>query len=434
MSDYVNPRSLGSEVDVDAVVVGAGVTGIYQLHRLREAGLRVLALEAADSIGGTWRWNRYPGCRLDSESYSYGYFFSQELWEEWNWSEHFVTQPELERYMNFVVEKFDLAPHIRLNSKVTAASFDDEHNVWTVNVNGSEIIRSRHIILATGQLSTPFEPQVKGKESFQGQMYHTFEWPADGVDLTGKRVAVMGAGSTGVQLAPVIAEQVEELIMFQRTANWCTPLNNGPITEDEQREIKDHRERYEQLTLKSPGGFLHAPTRGEMFEDSVEERTALFERLYAEGRGFQKIYGHYRDTSLNPEANRALGEFFARKIRERVNDPVVAEKLIPKDHGPNMKRPPMETNYYEMYNRSNVKLVDLRETPIEEITPHGVRTTEEEFELDVIVWATGFDAITGAIKQLDLRGRDGLLLTDKWKAGMLTLWGVMVPQFPNMFI
>ena len=419
------------DADVDILIVGAGVTGIYQLYRAREAGYSVQMVEQGTGVGGTWYWNRYPGCRYDSESYTYGYFFSAELFREWEWTEHFAGQAENERYFNHVVDKFDLRRHIRFNTKVASATWDDASATWLVTGEGFST-RTRYLVAATGVLSVPFYPDVPGRESFRGEAYHTGLWPKTPVDFAGKRVAVIGTGSSGVQVIPVIAPEVASLTVYQRTPNWATPLNNRPITAQEQAELKASFPAIRDAVGKSPSGFLHTHSDKSTFDDSPEERQAFYERVWRLG-GFGKIISNYRDMTLNPEANAEWSRFVAAKIRAAVDDPATAEKLIPTDHGYAGKRPPYVTDYYEAFNRPNVELVDLKQTPITAVTETGIETAAGLREFDIIVWATGFDFGTGALSRLGAVGRDGLPLKEYWADGPLTYLGLMCHHFPNFF-
>jgi cation diffusion facilitator CzcD-associated flavoprotein CzcO len=422
------PVDLAAEV----LVIGAGVTGIYELYLLREAGFDVRLVEAGTNVGGTWYWNRYPGARFDSESYSYGYFFSPELLEEWNWSEHFAGQAETEAYLNFVTDKLGLRDLMQFHTRIASATFDEPTATWTLTTDDGQQLRSRFVVSATGVLSVPYWPSIPGRERYQGEAYHTGQWPKEPVDFAGKKVAVLGTGASAVQLIPEVAKEAAELVVYQRTPNWNSPLNNGKITEDEQAEIKATYDEIYHSCMNSFAGFVHKASRKRTFDESKEERWALYEKLYHQ-KGFAKLISNYRDTMTNPEANAEFSEFIAEKIRERVDDPVLAEKLIPKDHGFGMRRPPMETGYYEAYNRPNVTLVDLNETPIVTITEAGIETTDGERAFDIIVWATGFDGFTGALTRMDVVGEGGRVLRDQWSKGVVTYLGAMVPGFPNFF-
>ena len=418
--------------DVDVLVVGAGITGIYQLYRAREAGLSVVLLEAGGGVGGTWYWNRYPGARFDSESYTYGYLFSRELFEEWEWREHFAAQPDVERYLNHVVDRFHLRPDIRLGAPVVSAGYDEPSGTWLVATEDAARFRARFVVAATGVLSVPFFPDVPGRKAFVGGSYHTGRWPHEGVDLAGRRVAVVGTGSSGVQLVPEIAGQVASLTVYQRTANWCTPLNNAPIAEEEQASLRTDFEAIREVLDTSPSGFLHQAHDRATFDDPEESRRVFYERMW-NSPGFSKMTSHYTDLLFDPAANEEWCRFVAEKVRSIVRDRETAEKLIPRDHGFGAHRPPFVTGYYEAYNRPNVSLVDLRSTPIVDVTTTGIRTTDELREFDVIVWATGFDFGTGALTRMGIRGRHGLALEDHWADGPRTFLGIQTSGFPNFF-
>jgi cation diffusion facilitator CzcD-associated flavoprotein CzcO len=419
------------EVDVDVLVVGAGITGIYQLYRAREAGFSVQLLEAGDGVGGTWFWNRYPGARFDSESYSYGYLFSKDLFDDWKWEEHFAGQPEIERYLNHVVDRFDLRRHMRFGARVTSAAFDEPVGSWSVRSGGAEL-RARFLVAATGVLSVPYFPAVPGRDDFRGESYHTGLWPTSPVDFAGKRVAVIGTGSSGVQIVPAIADDVASLTVYQRTANWCTPLNNAPITRDEQARLRADFEALRETLNTSIHGFHHPVCDRTTFDDSEEQRRAFFERMWS-SPGFTKLTSNYTDVLFNREANAEWCGFIAEKIRGIVEDPETARKLIPTDHRFGEKRPPFVTGYYETFNDPKVSLVDLKETPIVRMTAAGIETRAGVREFDVVVWATGFDFGTGALTRMGIRGRGGLALADSWAEGPKTFLGVQTAGFPNLF-
>ena len=418
--------------EVDVLVVGAGITGIYQMYCAREAGFSVQLLEAGSGVGGTWYWNRYPGARFDSESYTYAYLFSKELFDEWEWQEHFAEQPETERYLNHVVDRFDLRRDIQFDAKVTSAVYDEPSATWTVVVNDSTEFRTRFFIAATGVLSVPYFPDVPGRDDFRGESYHTGLWPETPVNFAGKRVAVIGTGSSGVQLIPCIADEVASLTVYQRTANWCTPLNNTPITPEEQAQLRDDFEAMCETLNTSVSGFLHRTHDRATFDDSEAERREFFEKMW-NSPGFSKLTSHYTDLLLDHDANAQWCEFIADKIRIIVKDPETANKLIPNDHRFAEKRPPFVTGYYETYNNPNVSLVDLEQTPILRITERGIETAEGEQEFDIVVWATGFDFGTGALARMGIRGRDRVALTDEWRDGPKTFLGVQSAGFPNFF-
>jgi len=417
----------------EAIVIGAGVSGLYQLYKLRELGLRTLVLEAGTNVGGTWYWNRYPGARFDSESWTYGYSFSKELLDEWNWEEHFAAQPETERYLNYVADKFDLRRDIQCHSRVTAAHYNEDRRGWEVLLEDGRRYHAHFLITAIGVLSAPTMPRIPGVESFQGLSCHTAQWPKELVTFEGKRVAVMGTGATGVQTIQEVAKTVGHLTVFQRTPNWCAPLHNSKISEAEMRQI---RARYAEIFARcheTPGCFIHAPDPRSALEVTPEEREAFFEKRYAEP-GFGIWQGNFRDIVTDRQANALISDFIARKIRQRVKDPAVAEKLIPKNHGFGTRRLPLESGYYEVYNQPNVRLVDINETPIERITPAGIKTSDAEYAFDIIIYATGFDAITGAFDRIDIQGVDGRRLKDEWCDGPKTWLGVMSAGFPNLLM
>lgn len=415
----------------DAIIVGAGISGMYQLYRLRELGLEVKVLEAGDGVGGTWYWNRYPGARFDSESYSYGYSFSEELLQEWDWSEHFSPQPETLKYCNYVADKFDLKKDIQFSARVKRARFDDEGNAWTIEIEDGSTETCRLLITAVGPLSAPTLPDIPGMDTFEGPVHHTGLWPKEPVDFSGLRVGVIGTGATAVQLIPEVAKVAEHLTVFQRTPNWCAPLNNGPITEEEQKQIKAGYPDIFRRCAESHGGFLHSADPRKALEVSAEERDELYEHLYGEP-GFGIWLGTFIDVLVDPEANDTMSEFAAKKIRERVKDPATAEKLIPKNHGFGTRRVPMETGYYETYNRDNVDLVDIIETPIEKITENSIVTSDNEYELDFIVLATGFDAVRGALDRIDIQGKTHQKLTEYWGDQPTTYLGMAIHGFPNL--
>ncbi len=416
----------------DVIVIGAGVCGIYMLYRLLQQGLNVLVLDKAEGPGGTWYWNRYPGARFDSESYTYGYSFSEELLQEWDWTEHFSPQPETLRYLNCVVDKFDLRAYMQFGASVESAKFDEERNVWNVKLENGEVYASTFLCTAIGMLSAATPPTIAGVERFQGQSFHTYYWPKEPVDLKGKKVAVVGTGATGVQVIGAIAEEVGELTVFQRRPNWCAPLHNRAITPEEMAEIKaSYQEIFEQCD-STPNGFLHGPDRRELKEVPEQEKLEYWEDLY-KSPGFGVWLGNFRDVLMDPAANAEFSAFIADKIRSRVKDPKTAEKLIPKDHGFGTRRVPLETRYYEAYNLDHVHLVDINDTPIECIDESGIQTSAEHFDFDVIIYATGFDAITGAFDRIDIEGAGGVKLREKWHDGPITYLGIQVAGFPNLF-
>jgi cation diffusion facilitator CzcD-associated flavoprotein CzcO len=423
----------GSVPRVDVVVVGAGILGIHSLYELTRAGFSVVSFEQGSGPGGAWFWNRYPEARFDSESYTYAYLFDKDLFDEWRWSEHFAGQPEIERYINHVVDRFDLRRHINFDARVVSAVWSEAEQTWTVTAENGMVVRSRFFIPSTGVLSVPYIPQVAGMADFGGVMSHTGLWPKQGIDFAGKRVAVVGTGASGAQLIPAIAPLVASLTVFQRGANWCTPLNNAPITEEEQAQLRADFESFREIVLNSQTGFLHQPSGITGIDKSVAEREAHFEKMWATP-GFGKLIQNYSDFTLDPVVNKHWCDFVAAKIRARVNDPATADILIPKDHRFGGKRPPMETRYYEAYNQPNVELIDLHTNPMTRITDTGIDTADGTHrDFDIIIWATGFDFGTGALRRIDIRGRDGQSLAERWSQGPLTFTGTMTRGFPNMF-
>jgi cation diffusion facilitator CzcD-associated flavoprotein CzcO len=434
MSDAAQPRPDASPApDFDVVILGAGMSGLYQLHRVRELGLSVQVIEDGEDVGGTWYWNRYPGARFDSESYSYGYSFSPELLQEWSWSEHFAPQPETLRYVKHVADRFDLRRHIRFGRRVTTATWDEPSRSWQLLLDDGSRTSARFLVTAIGALSVPTLPRIEGIDSFRGQSCHTARWPKEPVSFEGRRVGVIGTGATGVQTIQEVAKTAAQLTVFQRTPNWCAPLGNGPISEAQQREIKAGYPEIFRRCRENVSGFIHNPDPRSTFDVSPEEREAFWEKRYHEP-GFGIWVGNFRDVLTDRAANALMSDFAARKIRQRVKDPAVAEKLIPKNHGFGTRRLPLETRYYEVYNQPNVELVDLTETPIERVTPTGIRTTARDFEFDLIIYATGFDALTGAYDAMEIRGTGGQRLKDQWANGARTFLGIQNAGFPNLLM
>ncbi|MEZ5411104.1 MAG: NAD(P)/FAD-dependent oxidoreductase [Acidimicrobiales bacterium] len=423
----------GAALDAEVIIIGAGVTGIYQLYRLRELGYSVKLVEAGTNVGGTWYWNRYPGARFDSESYSYGYFFNQEILAEWKWDEHFAGQAETEAYLNFVTDKLDLRDLMQFRTRIASMDYDEPTATWTLTTEDGAKLRCRFLVSAMGVLSVPYWPSIPGRDRYQGEAYHTGQWPKEPVTFAGKKVAVIGTGASAVQLIPEVAKEVGELVVYQRTPNWNSPLNNGKVSDEEHAEFTETYNEVYDACMNSFAGFMHKPSRQRAFDVTKEERWELYEKLYHQ-KGFAKLISNFRDTMTNREANAEFSEFIAEKIRQRVNDPAVAEKLIPTDHGFGMRRPPMETGYYEAYNRPNVKLIDLNETPLVTITEKGIETSDGEREFDMIIWATGFDGFTGALTKINVVGEDGKVLREQWSQGVVTYLGALLPGFPNFFM
>jgi len=429
------PRGIASQESRtwDAVIIGAGISGMYQLYRLRELGMTVRVIEAGSDIGGTWYWNRYPGARFDSESWSYGYSFSQELLAEWNWKEHFSPQPDTLEYLRYVAEKFDLRRDITFDTTVTAAHWQEARRTWTLTTNAGETIDCHFLFTALGPLNAYTMPNIPGIDDFQGEAHHTARWPHHPVDLKGKRVGIIGTGATAIQIMPVIAKDVKSLTVFQRTPNWSAPLHNRKITEEEQADIHARYPEIFERCKETVSCFIHTPDRRKTFDVSEEEREAFWEKLYAEP-GFGIWMANFRDIMIEQKANDAISAFIAKKIRQRVKDPKVAEKLIPKNHGFGTRRVPLESGYFEVYNQDNVELVDVKETPIERITAKGVKTSEKEYELDFLIYATGFDGVTGPYDRMDIRGPNGRTLKEAWAGTPRTLLGVQSEGFPNLFM
>ena len=427
----ISPQEIN--LDYDAIVIGAGVAGIYQLYKLRNLGMSVRVFEAGTGVGGTWYWNRYPGARFDSESYSYGYSFSQELLDEWDWSEHFASQPEILTYLQHVVAKFDLIKDIQFSSDVQSAIYSDATRSWEIQLQDGSRFTSRFLITGIGLLSQPTLPRIAGIDTFKGQSFHTSRWPHEPVTYAGKRVAVIGTGATGVQTIQEVCKDVGHLTVFQRRPNWCAPLHNAKIGP---REMKDIRASYTEIfetCNQTAAGFLHTADERSTFEVTEEDRYEFWENLYA-SKGFGIWQGNFKDVLSDPKANKAMSDFIADKIRSRVDDPNTAEKLIPKDHGFGTRRVPLETQYYESYNRDNVELIDIIETPIEKITPEGVVTTDREFEFDIIIYATGFNAILGSYDRINIVGVDGRKLKEQWSEELSTFLGIQINNFPNLFM
>jgi cation diffusion facilitator CzcD-associated flavoprotein CzcO len=417
--------------DYEAIVIGAGVSGLYTLHKLRELGLSARVFEAGTDLGGTWYWNRYPGARFDSESYSYQYSFRQELIDDWNWSEHFAAQPEVERYLHFVAGRLDLERDIEFNARVKSAIYDDGASQWSIETNDGRRARARYLICATGLLSAHQFPPYEGVESFAGLSLHTARWPKEPIDFRGKRVGIIGTGPTGVQVIQTIAPDCKQLTVFQRTANWCTPLRNRPITAAEQQELKARADEIFALCRRTWAGFIHEPDPRAAMAVPQAERLDRYQDLYARG-GFALWLGNYSDSFMSQEAADEVAAFLAQKIRDRVTNPEVAEKLIPK-HTFGTKRCPGEKNYYEAFNRDTVSLIDLGETPIRKITPAGIETAAALHELDVIIYATGFHSLTGELLRMDIRGQHGRSLREHWSDGPRTNLGVQFSGFPNLW-
>jgi cyclohexanone monooxygenase len=418
--------------EFDAIVIGAGFAGLYQLYRLRELGFTAQGFEAGDGVGGTWYWNRYPGARCDVESMDYSYSFSEELEQEWEWTERYPTQPEILRYLNYVADRFDLRGLIKLATRVTSVVYDNETNRWTVETNRGDVVSARYIIAATGCLSLWQIPAFDGLESFRGSTFHTGNWPRDDIDFAGRRVGVIGTGSTGIQAIPQIAKQAEHLFVFQRTPNYSVPARNHLLTAEYQvSRKKTYREYRERAKYSGGGHSAILPTKSAL-EETNADRLAEYERRWERG-GAPLMQMSYTDLMTSREANQTIAEFVRGKIREIVTDAETAAKLTPVDYPFGAKRLCVDIDYFETYNRGNVTLVDVRNAPIEKITERGIVTGGYEYELDAIVFATGYDAITGPLLNLNIRGRDGRALNDAWSAGPRAYLGLQVAGFPNLF-
>ena len=420
-------------LDYDAIIIGAGIAGLYQLYTLRKLGLNVRVFEAGTGIGGTWYWNRYPGARFDSESYSYAYSFSQELLDEWDWSEHFASQPEILRYLQHVADKFDLLKDIQCSSSVKSAVYDEQTRAWEITLADGKSHRSRFLIAGIGILSQPTMPNIEGIDTFDGPSFHTARWPHNEIDFSGLRVGIIGTGASGVQTIQAICNKVEHLTVFQRRPNWCAPYHNSKINAEEMQKIRSGYTEMFDLCAQTQAGFLHSVDDRGTFEVTDKERTAFWEHLYA-SKGFGIWQGNFKDVLTDPAANKLMSDFVADKIRNRVNNPDIAEKLIPKDHGFGTRRVPLETNYYESYNNKNVELIDINENPIERITAEGILTKEKEYKFDFIIYATGFNAILGSYDKIDIQGVNGLKLKDQWQQKLSTFVGMQVNNFPNLFM
>ncbi|MGH8782868.1 flavin-containing monooxygenase [Paraburkholderia sp.] len=431
------PNTIKERNTFDVIIVGAGVAGLYMLHRARAAGLTARLFDAASGIGGTWYWNRYPGARVDIESFEYSYSFSSELEQEWHWTERYASQPELLRYFDHVAQRFGLYEHIQLDTRIEMAAFDETSAGWTVTTQTGETFRARFCVMATGCLSAPKVPDIPGYGSFAGECYFTSRWPHETVEFTGKRVGVIGTGSSAIQLVPVVAQSAGHVTVFQRTPNYSIPLRNRPMDAGYEKQMKANYETLREMEWRSFGGFVcvggevRQPLQTAALDVSAEERQREYEARWEAGG--LCYYTSYTDLLTSEEANATLSEFVRSKIRAKIDDPVVADKLVPRDHPILTKRLCADSSYFETFNRDNVALVDLRETPIEAITERGIVVGGTGIELDMIVFATGFDAVTGALLNIDIRGRRGRSLRTEWAGGPQTYLGLMSADFPNLF-
>ena len=417
---------------LDALIIGAGFSGLYQLHKLRDdLGLSVQVLEVAPSVGGTWYWNRYPGARCDSLSHSYRLMFSEELARGWESTERYPGPEENCRYLSYIADRLDLLKNIRFNIRVTAALYNEASATWTISTDTGERYEARYLITGVGCLSSTNVPNIPGLDSFTGVWHHTGEWPHEGVDFRGKRVGQIGTGSSGIQAAPIIAETAEHLTIFQRTANYSVPAHNGPLTPEFQEELQRNFHNIKATMLGSPNGMPFPLSERLAVETEADERTRIFEQAWATG-GLQ-FRSSFFDLMTDENANAFASDFIKAKIREIVRDPKTAAVLADINHPYGTKRPPVDSFYFETFNLDHVDLVDLRSTPIEAITPDGIRTSDADYPLDIIVFATGFDAMTGTLLKIDIRGRGGQTLADAWSAGPLNYLGLQVAGFPNLF-
>ena len=416
---------------LDAVVIGAGFAGLYALHRLREMGLDVHGFEAGTGVAGTWYWNRYPGARTESASDVYQYWFSDELRKDWNWSERFPAQEETERYLNFVADRLNLKPMISFSQRVTSAKWDAAANVWVVTTDKGESVRCRYLLSCLGPLTEPKVPPFKGHENFKGQFIHTSRWPKGGLDLRGKRVGVIGTGATGVQVIQTIASQVGELFVFQRTPTYAIAMRTPKLTEADRAATRSRHKETGEAVKTSLAGFAFNMQTTPWADTTKEQRRKIFEDLYADG-SLIMWGGNFGEVLVDPAANEELSDFMREKMRNRLTKPGVADKLIPK-YGFGTRRPPLDIGYLEAFNRENVHLVDLLESPIECFTETGIKTSDTEYPLDIIILATGFDAATGAITAIDIRGRDGVAIKDLWDRDITTAMGLQKHGFPNFF-
>ena len=430
----VAERKVGATTaEYDVVIVGAGFSGLYMLHKMRELGFSARIFEAGNGVGGTWFWNRYPGARVDIESQEYSYSFSPELENEWQWTERYASQPELLAYLNHVADRFDLRRDIELETRVTAATFDESASRWIVTTDRGQRVSAKFCVMATGCLSVPKEPDFPGVENFKGPSYHTGRWPQEGVDFTGQTVGVIGTGSSAIQSIPMIAEQAKHVYVFQRTPNFSVPAHNGPVDPNVVSDWREHRAEYRAQARQTGFGIkMIDQSERSVFDATPEERQAAYEDRWARG-GFS-LAGAFADIVMNKQANDIASAFVADKIRSIVKNPDVAEKLVPKTYPIVTKRLCVDTGYYATFNRANVTLVDLTNEPIKDITPKGIHTKDKDYDLDAIVYAIGFDAMTGAVGKIDIRGRGGVKLKDTWSGGPRTYLGLMVSGFPNLFL
>lgn len=419
--------------DYDAIVIGAGFSGLAVLHHLREIGLDTIAIDGADGIGGTWWINRYPGVRTDSEFSYYSFSFSKEVRDEWVWTERYPSGQEVLNYLNFVADRLDLRKDIQLGKWVEKAVYDETANRWTLSIKGGETLTAKYLISGMGVLSQPIWPSIPGRETFTGTMVHAARWPREGVDLTGKRVGLIGLGASGIQITPTIAPECGELFVFQRTPNFIVETNNDPVTPEQLAHVREHYDEIFERAANHPFGVDMVPAQYSALEVDAEERDRIFESKWNEG-GFHFANECFNDLATNHESSELASEFIRKKIREIVKDPATAELLSPRGYSFNGKRVPTGFKYYDTFNRDNVHLIDTKATPITEFTEKGLKVGDTEYELDVIIAATGFDAMTGTLTNFDIVGRDGVILRDKWSTGIRSNLGISMNGFPNLLL
>lgn len=416
----------------DAIVIGAGIGGLHQLFRLREKGMTVRVFEAGSGVGGTWYWNRYPGARTDSPSHVYQYWFSDELLNEWDWAQRYPAQEESERYLNYVADKFDLRRDITFNTRIDSAHWDDAAKRWSVTTDGGDVVHAQFLVSCAGIVSAPIKPPFKGYDRFQGRIVHTARWPKEGVDFAGKRVGVVGTGATGIQVVQTISDQVSRMTVFQRTPNYTLPMKNVNFTDTDRAQIRARQEQTKQTAFNSFVGFDANFDERSALDVPQDERLSLYEKLWQDG-SLLLWFGGFKEVFFDPTINKEVSDFVRAKIRARIKDPKVAAKLVPSDHGFGTRRVPLETNYYEAFNRSNVELVDINEAPVVELTETGIRTSAGDYPLDILILATGFDAGTGPLTRIDIRGRGGVSLKEEWDRELRTTMGLQIHGFPNLF-
>ena len=433
MANENNTTKVAATTSYDAVIVGAGFAGMYMLHKMRGMGMTARVYDAAKGVGGTWYWNRYPGARCDVMSHDYSFSFDKELEQEWEWSEKYSTQPEILRYANHVADRYELWPDMQFETRIDSAVFDENTKRWTVKTDQGDVISAMHVVMATGTLSAAKQPDLPGHETFAGETYMTSKWPHEGVDFTGKKVGVIGTGSSAIQSIPIIAEQADHLTVFQRTPNFSLPAGNSPTEKKFITDLKSDYPTYRQAAKESFFGVPVEVTDDLALDAHKTERDAKYQEGWDSG-SLVGVLGAYADLLFDKEANDTAAEFVREKIRATVDAPELAELLCPDDYPFGTKRPCLDTGYYEAFNREDVRLVDLRKTPLDSMDTNGVNTTDEHFDFDVVVYATGFDAMTGAVTRVDIRGLDGKKLADEWEGGPQNYLGLCVSGFPNFYV